>query len=95
MASKVTGLSGSPRFSNSVFVITDLTEEKKLTFYAGVTKELIQKGLKAKDLVNKIAEVTGGKGGGRDDFAQAGGKDVSKIKEALEVGQKLVREFKA
>ena len=79
--------------SNSVFVITDLTEENKLTFFVGLTKDLIQKGLKAKDLVNKIAEVTGGKGGGRDDFAQAGGKDVSKVKEALEVGKKVIAEL--
>ncbi len=79
--------------SNSVFIITDLTEENKLTFFVGITKDLIQKGLKAKDLVNKIAEVTGGKGGGRDDFAQAGGKDISKIKEALELGRKIVSEF--
>lgn len=78
---------------NSVFIVTDLTEENKLTFYAGITKDLIQKGLKAKDLVNKIAEVTGGKGGGRDDFAQAGGRDISKIKLALETGYELVKQF--
>ena len=76
-----------------VIIITDLTEKNKLTFYAGVTKDLIQKGLKAKDLVNKIAEVTGGKGGGRDDFAQAGGRDVSKIKAALETGYELVKQL--
>ena len=64
------------------------------TFYVGITKDLISKGLKAKDLVNKIAEVTGGRGGGRDDFAQAGGKDISKIEEALAVGYKIVSEVK-
>ena len=79
---------------SSVFMITDLTDENKLTFYAGITQDLIKKGIKAKDLVNKIAEVTGGRGGGRDDFAQAGGKDISKIKEALELGKKIVSELK-
>ena len=73
-----------------VIIVTDLNEENKLTFFVGVTKDLIQKGVKAKDLVNKIAEVTGGKGGGRDDFAQAGGKDVWKVKEALEVGKRIL-----
>ncbi len=77
-----------------VIIITDLTEENKLTFFVGVTKDLIQKGFKAKDLVNKIAEVTGGKGGGRDDFAQAGGKDISKVEEALELGKELVNKVK-
>ena len=76
--------------SGSVFLVTNLTEENKLTFYVGVTSDLIQKGIKAKDLVNQIAQVTGGRGGGRDAFAQAGGKDVSKVKEALELGKKLV-----
>lgn len=77
---------------NSVFIVTDLTEENKLTFFAGVTKDLIQKNIKAKELVNKIAEVTGGKGGGRDDFAQAGGRDVSKVEEALTLGKKIISE---
>ena len=80
--------------TSSIFIITDLNDENKLTFYAGITKDLIQKGLKAKDLVNKIAEVTGGRGGGRDDFAQAGGKDISKVKEALHRGKELVASFK-
>ena len=77
--------------SSSIFIITDITEENKLTFYVGVTKDLVSRGIKAKELINKIAEVAGGKGGGRDDFAQAGGKDIAKVKEALEIGVALVR----
>ena len=38
--------------------------------------------LKAGDWIKAIALIVGGKGGGRDDFAQAGGKDISKINEA-------------
>ena len=75
--------------SNEVYIITDLNESK-LTFYVGVSNDLVKKGLKAKELVNKIAEVTGGRGGGRDDFAQAGGKDINKLKEALALGKELV-----
>ena len=75
---------------NSTFIITDINEENKLTFYVGITKDLIQKGFKAKDIVNKIAEVTGGRGGGRDDFAQAGGKDISRVSEALELGKNFI-----
>lgn len=65
-----------------------------LTFFAGLTNDLIQKGVSAKDLVNKIAEVTGGRGGGRDTFAQAGGKDISNLEEALELGKSLVSNLK-
>ncbi len=38
---------------------------------------------KAGELVNHVAQQVGGKGGGRPDMAQAGGKDPSKLKEAL------------
>lgn len=73
-----------------VYLVTDLTEEGKLTFYSGVSNDLIPKGIKAKDIVNKVAEVTGGRGGGKDNFAQAGGKDISKIEEALKTGKEII-----
>ncbi|HTA76768.1 MAG TPA: DHHA1 domain-containing protein, partial [bacterium] len=38
---------------------------------------------KAGDIVKEVAKVTGGGGGGRPDMAQAGGKDASKVDEAL------------
>jgi alanyl-tRNA synthetase len=80
--------------TSSVFIIADKSDDQKLTFFVGTTKDLIQKGIKAKDIVNKIAEVCGGKGGGRDDFAQAGGKDISKINDALQLGQNLIQGFR-
>ena len=40
--------------------------------------------LKAGDWIKNIAPVLGGKGGGRDDFAQAGGKEIAKIQTAIE-----------
>lgn len=73
----------------SAYIIGNI-DEGRLTFIVGLTNDLIQKGVSAKDLVNKIAEVTGGRGGGRDDFAQAGGKDISKVKEAIEKGKEIV-----
>jgi alanyl-tRNA synthetase len=39
--------------------------------------------LKAGDLVNKVAQKVGGRGGGRADMAQAGGNDPSQLAEAL------------
>ena len=39
-------------------------------------------GIKAGAWIKEIAPIVGGGGGGRDDFAQAGGKDASKIEEA-------------
>jgi len=54
----------------------------QVVFIAGVTKDLTGK-IKAGDIVKEVAKVTGGGGGGRPDLAQAGGKDVSKVDEAL------------
>jgi alanyl-tRNA synthetase len=42
---------------------------------ATVTDDLIQRGLKAGDLVREVAKIVGGGGGGRPNLAQAGGKD--------------------
>ena len=42
----------------------------------------LPKGLKAGDLVREAAQVTGGKGGGRPQMAQGGGKDAAKLGEA-------------
>ena len=47
-----------------------------------VSKELTDKW-KAGDLIRGVAEVVGGKGGGRPDMAQAGGTEVGKLDEAL------------
>lgn len=55
----------------------------KLTFICSVTKDLI-KTYQAGKLVKEVAAVTGGGGGGRPDMAQAGGKDITKVDEALE-----------
>lgn len=49
-------------------------------------------GIKAGDLVKKAAVATLGGGGGRDDFAQAGGKDETKLADALEIVKKAIEE---
>ncbi|WP_410207926.1 alanine--tRNA ligase [Fusobacterium sp.] len=56
--------------------------QDKAIFAVGVTKDLIGK-VKAGVLVKAAAQVAGGNGGGRPDFAQAGGKDATKVEEAV------------
>ncbi len=55
-----------------------------------VTDALVKDGLRAGDLIKPIARVVGGGGGGRPQMAQAGGKDSSKISEALERARDLI-----
>jgi alanyl-tRNA synthetase len=58
--------------------------EGRATFLAVVTDDLIRsRGLKAGDLVKEVARVAGGGGGGKPHMAQAGGKDLAKLDEAL------------
>lgn len=66
--------------------------EGKATFAAVATKSAVQKGVHAGKLVGAIAKVAGGGGGGRPDSAQAGGKLLDKIDDALAMTAELVGE---
>jgi alanyl-tRNA synthetase len=66
----------------SAVLLLASSEGGKVQLAAGVTADLTSK-IKAGELVNAAALAVGGKGGGRPDFAMAGGTDVSKMAEAL------------
>lgn len=66
------------KFIKAVILLIQVKDEK-ITLAAGVKDA----PLKAGALVKEAAQILGGNGGGRDDFATAGGKDLSKIDEAL------------
>ena len=79
---------------SSVTVLAFATEEGKVLLFAAVTDDLIKgKGIKAGDIVKQIAPMVGGGGGGREQMAQAGGKNPDKINEALAEAGKFVREL--
>ena len=63
----------------------------KVTFACACGKDAIAKGANAGKIVRAVAQIAGGNGGGRPDSAMAGGKDVSKIPEALEAVEGIVR----
>lgn len=68
--------------SNAVAVLTSVNGEK-LTFCAGVGKDALSRGAHAGNIVKAVAQIAGGNGGGKPDSAMAGGKDISKVNEAL------------
>ena len=64
--------------------------EDKLSLMCVCGADAVKNGAHAGNIVKKLAEVTGGKGGGRPDFAMAGGKDASKIADAFSEAEKLI-----
>lgn len=65
-----------------VIIFSSLIQDK-LLFLTSVSKSLNKRKISAGDIVKFIAQKTGGNGGGRPDFASAGGKDKSKLDEAF------------
>jgi len=77
------------RLKSAVIVLGTVSDGRP-GFVAMVTPDLVNQGLHAGNIVAKVAAVTGGGGGGKPGMAQAGGKDASKLDEALGLVKKLV-----
>ncbi len=67
----------------SAVIVLGTVNAGKVSFAAKVTADLIAQGVHAGNLVREVAKLAGGGGGGRPDFAQAGGRDPGKLAEAL------------
>ncbi len=78
--------------AKSAAIVFGFDDEGKATLLAGVTDDLIKKGLKAGDIVKEIAPIVDGGGGGRPQMAQAGGKNPEKIDDALAKAEELIKE---
>jgi alanyl-tRNA synthetase len=75
-------------------VVLAAEDEGEAIFVVTVTDDLAQKrGLSAGDIVKKVSAIAGGSGGGRPRIAQAGGRHVEKIEEALSRAAQIVGEF--
>ena len=68
------------------------TDGSKTTLAVGVGKNALARGLRAGALVKQIAAIAGGNGGGKPDFAMAGIRDTSKIDDALNAVEGIVKE---
>ncbi|MCA9185423.1 MAG: alanine--tRNA ligase [Pirellulaceae bacterium] len=64
--------------------------DAKVVLVAGVSRDLVEKGMSAGNWVREVAKVVGGSGGGKPDMAQAGGKDPSKISEAVVLAKQFI-----
>lgn len=68
----------------SLLAIAALISDGKVTFIAKAGAQAVSNGAHCGNLVKQLAQMTGGGGGGRPDFATAGGRDTSKVAEAMD-----------
>jgi len=73
-------------------VVLGLASNGKASLVAVVSEDL-RKRLHAGQIIKKVAEMVGGSGGGRPDFAQAGGKDAEGLDKALQAVYNIVADF--
>lgn len=78
------------RLRSGVVVLAGVADGKVL-FLGKVTPDLVARGFHAGNILRDIARVAGGGGGGKPEFAQAGGKDPSKVDEALAKAVELIK----
>jgi alanyl-tRNA synthetase len=82
------------RIPSGAAVFATIRDGKPL-IVATVTRDVIERGVKAGDLAREVARIVGGGGGGRPDLAQAGGRDPERLPEALASVRRLVEEAMA
>ena len=79
-----------------ILIVLAANNDGKITFCAGCGANAIKKGANAGAVVRETAKIAGGNGGGKPDLAMAGGKDASKISEAIEnvkaLAEQLIKE---
>ncbi len=78
------------RIGDSVIVLGCAVGDR-VAFVASVAPSLVQRGVKAGEVVRVAAEIAGGGGGGRDTMARAGGSDPSKLDEAIAAARAAVQ----
>ncbi len=75
---------------DTVVVLAGIQEDKgSVSFGCYCGPEAVRRGVKAGDVVREVAKICGGKGGGRPDIAMAGGRDLSKVDEAVKAAASI------
>ena len=78
------------KLQSGVVAISNVSDSK-VNFVVTATKDVIEKGIHSGNIVKEIAQIAGGKGGGRPNMAQAGATDATKIDEALSYACEVIK----
>ena len=76
---------------SSIIVLGGKSKEGASILIA-VTDDLVQKGIKANEMIKDMAALINGQGGGRPQLAQAGSKEVNKVENAVSQANRLIKE---
>jgi alanyl-tRNA synthetase len=79
------------KLGEGAVVLGSSLDAEKVSFVAAFSPEAVKLGLQAGKVVGAVAKICGGGGGGRPNFAQAGGRDASKLAEALKEAEKQLQ----
>jgi alanyl-tRNA synthetase len=86
------GLDWLRQKSGSAAVFVACRGDEKVVLFAAVTQDLIDAGLRAGDWVKEVAPIVDGRGGGRPNMAQAGGKNPERLPDALDRAKTFAHE---
>jgi alanyl-tRNA synthetase len=78
------------KLGDSAAIVLGTAVDGRVHLVAAVTPALVQRGVRAGEVVKVAAQVAGGGGGGRDTMAQAGGRDPDKLPEAIEAARAAI-----
>ena len=77
-------------YSSGVAILATVIDDKP-SIVVSSSDNLVKSGLNAGEIARAAAQIVGGSGGGRPNLAQAGGKDATRLAEALEIAENLVK----
>ena len=78
------------KLGSGVVVMANVVDNK-VNFIVTATKDVLEKGIHSGNIVREVAQIAGGKGGGRPNMAQAGANDVTKVEEALNYAGEVIK----
>lgn len=80
--------------SDTIVVFAGRNIEKgTASFVCAVGNQALKSGVKAGNIVREVSKLAGGSGGGRPNIAQAGAKDISKISNAIDSAEEIIRQM--
>lgn len=77
---------------SSYIILLVSIKDGKINFVAMASVDLVKKGIDVSKILKEVAKITSGSAGGKKDLAQGGGKDISKLPEALNFAEKMLVE---